>query len=82
MRYLKLIKEKKFQILCKGYPALYQKADKCSAIEIMQTTDYLHKGYRQLGPKHFYTKLKGDPTISISDKICQVLTGNEVPKAY
>ena len=51
-----------------------QKVDKGSPIVIMQTTDYLHEGYRQLWDKHFYTKLKEDPTLSISDKTCQVVT--------
>ena len=40
----------------------------------MNTTDYLREGYRQLNDSNFYTKLKGDPTHKISDKICQTLT--------
>ena len=51
-----------------------KKADKSSAIVIMNTTDYLKEGYRQLGDKNFYTKLKEDPTMDISKKICDVLT--------
>ena len=51
-----------------------KKADKGSAIVIMNTTDYLKEGYRQWGDKHFYTKLKEDPTMDISKKICNVLT--------
>ena len=51
-----------------------KKADKGSAIVIMQTTDYLREGYRQLNDRNFYIKLKEDPTQSISDKICNVLT--------
>ena len=36
------------------------KADKGSAIVIMKTTDYLKEGYRQIGDKNFYTKLKNE----------------------
>ena len=51
-----------------------KKADKGSAVVIMNTTDYLREGYRQLSDGNFYTKLKDDPTIDLSKKICQVLT--------
>ena len=47
-----------------------KKADKGSAIVVMQTTDYLREGYRQLSDRNFYTKLTEDPTLSISNKIC------------
>ena len=50
-----------------------KKADKGSAVVIMQTTDYLREGYRQLNDRDFYTKLTEDPTQSISERICQVL---------
>ena len=40
----------------------------------MQTTDFLREGYRQLSDTEFYTKLKEDPTLDISKKICKVLT--------
>ena len=50
-----------------------KKADKGSAIVIMQTTDYLKEGYRQLSDTNFYTKLEEDPTQSISETICKVL---------
>ena len=43
-----------------------KKADKGSATVIMNTTDYLREGYRQLNDKDFYTKLKEDPTMNIS----------------
>ena len=56
-------------------PLIYvKKADKGSAVVIMNTTDYLREGYRQLSDSNFYTKLKEDPTQKISDKICQTLT--------
>ena len=51
-----------------------KKADKGSAIVVMQTTDYLREGYRQLSDRNFYTKLTEDPTLSISNKICAVLS--------
>ena len=41
---------------------------------IMSTTDYIKEGYRQLSDTNFYTKLRQDPTLDISKKICQVLT--------
>ena len=43
-----------------------KKADKGSAIVIMNTIDYLREGYRQLNDSNFYTKLKKDPTQKIS----------------
>ena len=51
-----------------------KKTDKGSAVVVMQTTDYLREEYRQLSDREFYTKLKEDPTINISQKICNVLT--------
>ena len=51
-----------------------KKADKGSAVVVIQTIDYLHEGYRQLSDKEFYTKLKEDPTMDISKRICNVLT--------
>ena len=47
--------------------------DKGSAVVVMNTTDYLREGYRQLGDTNFYTKLKNDPTDSVSDKITRTL---------
>ena len=41
---------------------------------VMNTTDYLREGYRQLSDPNFYTKLREDPTKQISEKICSVLT--------
>ena len=32
------------------------------AVVVMNTTDYLHEGYRQLSDTKFYTKLHYDPT--------------------
>ena len=51
-----------------------KKADKGSAVVIMQTTDYLREGYRQLSDRNFYNTLTEDPTLAISNKICAVLT--------
>ena len=51
-----------------------KKADKGAAVVIMDTTDYLREGYRQLNDPNFYTKLEHDPAKTISDKICKVLT--------
>ena len=49
-----------------------QKADNGSATVIMNTTDY--NSYRQLSDSNFYTKLKDDPTLKISDTICRTVT--------
>ena len=51
-----------------------KKADKGSAVIIMNTTDYLREGYRQLSDSNFYTKLHHDPTQEISERICKTLT--------
>ena len=56
------------------YRNCHKKADKGSALVIMNTTDYLKEGYRQLSDTNFYTKLRQDPTLDISKKVCQVLT--------
>ena len=46
-----------------------QKADKGSAVVVMDTKDYLREGYRKLSDSNFYTKLDHDPTVEISEKI-------------
>ena len=51
-----------------------QKADKGSAVVVMNTTDYLREGYRQLSYPKFYTKIENDPTKQVSEKITEVLT--------
>ena len=50
-----------------------QKADKGSAVVVMNTTDYLRKGYRQLSDSNFYTKLDHDPTLDIGNRINDTL---------
>ena len=51
-----------------------KKADKGSAIVVMNTKDYLREGYRQLSDPDFYCKLDHDPTPTIKEKIDQTLT--------
>ena len=51
-----------------------KKADKGSAVVVMNTTDYLREGYRQLQDGQFYQKIPGDITHQISEKIMQQLT--------
>ena len=51
-----------------------KKADKGSAVVVMNTTDYLREGYRQLNDTNFYTKLDHDPTQRIGQKIADTLT--------
>ena len=41
---------------------------------IMNTIDYLREGYRQLSDPNFYSKIDHDPTSTISEKTCKVLT--------
>ena len=60
--------------LGKNPEIVIKKADKGSAVVIMNTTDYLREGYRQLSDPNFYNKIREDPTEKISDNICKVLT--------
>ena len=51
-----------------------QKADKGSAVVVMNATDYLREGYRQLQDEQFYQKIPKDITHKISNKIMDQLT--------
>ena len=53
---------------------IIKKADKGSAVVVMNTTDYLREGYRQLQDEKFYQKIPHDITNKISDKITEQLT--------
>ena len=64
--------------LKKNTDIVIKKADKDSAVVIMNTTDYLKEGYGQLNYPNFYTKLAHDPTPDISASICKVLTWKTV----
>ena len=50
-----------------------QKADKRSALVVMNTKDYLREGYRQVLDTNFCTKIDHDPTKEVSDKISSKL---------
>ena len=50
-----------------------KKADKGSAVVVMNTTDYLREGYRQLNDPRFYIKLDHDPTQEVAQKISNTL---------
>ena len=50
-----------------------KKADKGSAVVVMNNTDYLREGYRQLQDENFYQKVPNDMTNQISDKIADTL---------
>ena len=50
-----------------------KKTDKGSAAVVMNTTDYLREGYRQLNDPTFYQKLDMDITNQVSDKITEEL---------
>ena len=52
---------------------LIKMADKRSAVVVMNTTDYLREGYRQLQDQKFYQKLHTDITNQVSDKITEEL---------
>ena len=58
---------------------IIKKADKGSAVVVMNTTDYLREGYRQLSDKNFYQKVDNDQTNYYSDKIAQVLLDMRSP---
>ena len=51
-----------------------QKADKGSAVVVMNKTDYLREGYRQLSDTQFYTKLSHDSTQEIARNVTKTLT--------
>ena len=59
--------------LAKNPEIVIKKADKGSAVVIMNTSDYLREGYRQLSDNKFYQKLDHDPTIEVGHKINQKL---------
>ena len=50
-----------------------KKADKGSAVVVMNTKDYLREGYRQLGDRALYTQIPEDPTHDVSEKITKTL---------
>ena len=52
---------------------IIKKADKGLAVVVMNTTDYLHEGYRQLQDEKFYLKIPHHITTNISDKIIEQL---------
>ena len=60
--------------LSKNPEIVIKKADKGSAVVVMNTTDYLREGYRQLSDPNFYQRLKEDPTQKFSAKIAETLT--------
>ena len=53
---------------------IIKKADKGSAVVVMNTIDYLREGYRQLQDEKFYQKIPEDITPQISEKIAEELT--------
>jgi hypothetical protein len=53
-----------------------KKADKGSAVVIMNTTDYLREGYKQLDDANFYQKLHNDPSKEIAIKINKIIYEN------
>ena len=51
-----------------------KKADKGSAVVVMNTTDYLREGYRQLSHPKFYTKIGHDSTEQVAINVTKTLT--------
>ena len=51
-----------------------KKADKGSAVVVMNTTHYLREGYRQLSDSKFYTKLGHDCTDQVATNVTKTLT--------
>ena len=64
---------KGLRLLSENPDTVIKKADKGSAIIIINSTDYLREGYRQLGDPNFYTKLDHDPTPKIKESIDKTL---------
>ena len=52
---------------------IIKKADKGSAIVVMNATDNLREGYCQLSDSNFYTKLDHDPSPTITEAIDKTL---------
>ena len=50
-----------------------KKADKGSSVVVMNTTDYLTEGYRQLQDTNFYQKNPEDITLKVSGKISELI---------
>ena len=61
------------QALTDNPEIVIKKADKGSAVVVMNTTDYLREGYRQLGDIKYYTNLPADPTDKIAQKVRDTL---------
>ena len=68
--------------LCNNKNIVIKKADKGSAVVVMNTTDYLREGYRQLSDPTFYTPLKNDPTKRVSEKNHTNTDNNEKQRTY
>ena len=50
-----------------------KKADKGSAVVVMNRKDYIREGYRQLSDEKFYKKLDSDPTPEVTTKITEIV---------
>ena len=50
-----------------------KKADKGSAVVVMNRKDYLREGYRQLSDDKFYAKLDHDPTKEVTSKVTAIM---------
>ena len=59
--------------LCDNPEIIIKKADKGSAVVVMNTKDYLGEGYRELSDKAFYSQIQEDPTLRVSQKITSTL---------
>ena len=59
--------------LTKNPDIIIKKADKGSAVVVMNTKDYLREGYRQIVDQNFYTRIDKDPTEEVSERITQKL---------
>ena len=61
------------QALTDNPEIVIKNADKGSAVVVMNTTDYLREGYRQLSDIKYYTKLLDDTTDKIPQKVRDTL---------
>ena len=61
--------------------SLLRRQTKALQFVVMNTTDYLREGYRQLQDTNFYQKLDKDPIPKLEkEKICKILTEMRDPK--
>ena len=74
-RHINLTKEQRSGLLklTNNSEIVIKKANKGSAVVVMNTQDYLREAYRQLMDQNFYIKIHKDPTEEVSNKITHLI---------